>query len=461
MLCVWNYYEMPKLLRASVVDAAFFFPAIFVGLHLSGFGSPVGGDVTFKSDVFWRMLLILAIFEVCATLNRSKAQDNFSQQVTAAVQAFSLTLALLGVFSAASSHRVINTDFLFIGGALGLQSTILGRLAVQNIWRDSRCARVAILGTGDLAITVARELRAKADLGIGLVGFIKEEALESESGFVDGPILGDAASIEDIVREHGVARVIIALENRWGVLPTSALVRLRFEGIAIEDSHSTIADVTGRIPLSTVRPGWFVFTDGFDRSALTLTAKRVVDIVFSAIGLILAVPIIVIASVLIKLESEGPVLYRQTRVGWRGRTFEVLKFRSMRVDAERHGAVWASVGDARATRVGKIIRKYRIDEIPQLANVLKGEMSLVGPRPERPIFVDELRRKIDYYDERHSMRPGLTGWAQVRYPYGASIDDAFRKLEYDLFYLKHVSVLFDLAIMADTVRVVLGGKHGR
>jgi lipopolysaccharide/colanic/teichoic acid biosynthesis glycosyltransferase len=169
----------------------------------------------------------------------------------------------------------------------------------------------------------------------------------------------------------------------------------------------------------------------------------------------------VIIAIAIRLESDGPILYRQTRVGWRGRTFDVMKFRSMRVDAERNGAVWAAVGDSRLTRFGRFIRQHRLDELPQFLNILKGEMSLVGPRPERPVFVHDLRKQIDYYDERHSMRPGLTGWAQVRYPYGASVDDAYKKLEYDLFYLKHASVAFDFAIIAATVRVVFGGKHGR
>jgi len=465
MLPVVNYYVAPKVLRATMIDALFLLPAIILGLQLSGFASKSNGATAIiGSDLLWRMLVIVGVFEVCAMLNRSKARTarhTVSEQVTTAVQAFAITLLLLAGFSLATSHYIINTQFVLIGGALGLQCLFIGRLVVQTISRDPGSAKVIILGTGDQAMTIARELRARHDLGVQVVGFVKEEMFENASEFADGPILGDAASIEAIVGEQGASRVIVALENRWGVLPTSALVRLRFEGIAIEDSQSTMADVTGRISLSNMRPGWLVFTNGFKRSVLTLTAKSLVDVAFSAIGLILAAPIIVIVAVLIKLESTGPILYRQTRVGWRGRTFEVLKFRSMRVDAERHGAVWASAHDPRVTRVGKIIRKYRIDEIPQLLNILQGDMSLVGPRPERPVFVEKLRKKIDYYDERHSMRPGLTGWAQVRYPYGASVEDAFRKLEYDLFYLKHASMLFDLTIMADTVRVVLGGKHGR
>ena len=219
--------------------------------------------------------------------------------------------------------------------------------------------------------------------------------------------------------------------------------------------------MTGRISLATVRPAWLIFNGGFRRSISTLFVKRLTDVVFSVIGLIITLPITVLVAIAIRLESDGPILYKQTRVGWQGQAFDVMKFRSMRVDAERDGAVWASVGDSRVTRIGKFIRKYRIDELPQFVNILRGEMSLVGPRPERPIFVQDLRKLIDYYDERHSMRPGLTGWAQVRYPYGASVEDAYRKLEYDLFYLKHASVAFDFAIIFATIRVVLGGKLGR
>jgi exopolysaccharide biosynthesis polyprenyl glycosylphosphotransferase len=210
-----------------------------------------------------------------------------------------------------------------------------------------------------------------------------------------------------------------------------------------------------------VKPSWFVFSDGFHRSMLTLILKRAIDLASGIVGLLISLPIMLLVAIAIRLDSKGPVIFRQKRVGLKGRCFELMKFRSMRVDAEAGtGAMWATANDPRATRIGHFLRKYRLDELPQFINVIRGEMSLVGPRPERPEFVDELRKQISYYDERHSVRPGITGWAQVKYRYGSNVEDAGRKLEYDLFYLKNMSIFFDCAIILDTVRIVVMG-HGQ
>jgi sugar transferase (PEP-CTERM system associated) len=276
------------------------------------------------------------------------------------------------------------------------------------------------------------------------------------------PLIGTAAELESVVEKNRVSRIIVAIEDRRGTLPTAALVRLRVRGIGVEDSHSAIAGLTGRVWLNTVQPSWFVFSDGFHRSPVTTLIKRTLDICFGVVGFTLSLPIMLAVALAVKLDSRGPALYRQVRVGWKGREFEILKFRSMRTDAEeKNGAQWAAVNDPRVTRAGKYLRKFRLDELPQFLNVIRGDMSFVGPRPERPGFVSNLREEIPYYDERHSVRPGLTGWAQVEYHYGASVDDAYRKLEYDLFYLKNMSVLFDWAIMFQTIRIVLAGRQGR
>jgi len=373
------------------------------------------------------------------------------------------SLIAVGLLYALSlATPAIDSSRLFcIGGLIVLPWAMVGRIAVHTLWPDFVHPRIIIFGTGELAADVAKDLRSSAAGAARLVGFVKEETFETCSDRLEGPVLGSAAAIESVVAAHHASQVIVALDNRWGVLPVAALVRLRFLGIEVEDAQTTIARVTGRISLATVRPAWLIFTGGFRRSTWTLFIKRLIDVISSVMGLIITLPITVIVAIAIRLESDGPILYKQSRVGRRGQTFDVMKFRSMRVDAERDGAVWSTIGDSRVTRVGRFIRKYRIDELPQFVNILKGEMSLVGPRPERPVFVQDLRKLIDYYDERHSMRPGLTGWAQVRYPYGASVDDAYRKLEYDLFYLKHASMAFDLKIIAATVRVVVGGKLGR
>jgi len=290
---------------------------------------------------------------------------------------------------------------------------------------------------------------------------VHEEDVQSGSVF-GYPILGGMDRLEEIAARHGITRIVVALANRRGVLPVRELVTLRVQGIIVEDVHSTIAALSGRVWLSVVKPGWFVFAGGFHRSRLTLITKRCFDLAFSMLALAVASPIMALVALAVRLDSKGPVLYRQTRVGLGGRCFEVLKFRSMSVNAESgNGAQWAQQNDPRVTRVGRSLRKYRLDEFPQLINVIRGDMSFVGPRPERPAFVEMLRKEIPYYDERHSVRPGITGWAQVRYDYGATVEDALRKLEYELFYLQNMSVLFDLAIMFATVRVMLSGSGAR
>jgi sugar transferase (PEP-CTERM system associated) len=252
------------------------------------------------------------------------------------------------------------------------------------------------------------------------------------------------------------------MEDRRGALPVRDLVRLRVEGVRVEDAPSVIASLTGRVWINTVKPSWFLFSDGFHRSRWIAIVKRALDLAFGIAGLLLMAPAMAALAIAIRLESRGPILYLQVRVGLRGRTFQLWKFRSMRIDAEHMtGAQWARQEDPRVTRVGRFIRKYRLDEMPQFLNIIRGEMSFIGPRPERPEFVKKLRQEISYYDERHSVRPGLTGWAQVQYQYGASVEDAWRKLEYDLFYLQNMSIFFDLVILLKTVRIVLTGQGGR
>ena len=268
--------------------------------------------------------------------------------------------------------------------------------------------------------------------------------------------------MESIAKRRGISRIIVALEDCRGTLPTRELVTLRVQGLRVEDAATALSGLTGRVALRAVKPSWFVFSDGFYRSKWNDLLKRALDLAAANLGFALSLPVMILVALAVRLDSKGPVIYRQIRVGRMGRRFNVLKFRSMRTDAEKeNGAQWASQNDPRVTKVGRFLRKYRLDELPQFYNVIRGEMSFVGPRPERPEFVQELRKTIPYYDERHSVRPGITGWAQVQYSYGASVEDAFNKLEYDLFYLKNLSLTFDLAILFRTVKIALGGYGGR
>ena len=244
-------------------------------------------------------------------------------------------------------------------------------------------------------------------------------------------------------------------------MPINDLLRSKLSGRIIEDGITFYEAITGKILVEKVNPGWLIFSEGFDYGRLTFLIKRVLDLTFAVVGLSLSLPISLLTALLIKLESPGPVFYLQERVGERGKVFPIIKFRSMRQDAEKNGAVWASKNDCRVTRVGNFIRKVRIDEIPQMWNVIRGQMSFVGPRPERPVFVEQLVEKLPYYSLRHATKPGITGWAQVCYPYGASEEDALRKLEYDLYYIKHQSIFLDLLIIFRTAKTVLFRKGSR
>ena len=264
------------------------------------------------------------------------------------------------------------------------------------------------------------------------------------------------------VENLGVSEVVLALEERRNALPLKDLLRIKTAGVHVNDFSSFMERETGRIDLDTVNPSWFIFSDGFSGGrTVTAAAKRLFDIFVSLLLLSVTAPVIAMFAILVKLDSRGPAFFRQIRVGLYGQSFEVVKLRSMRTDAEANGAQWATENDPRVTRLGRFIRKVRIDELPQTWSVLKGEMSFVGPRPERPEFVAGLEEELTYYAERHMVKPGITGWAQVNYPYGASIEDSRHKLEYDLYYVKNYSPFLDILIILQTLRVLLWNEGAR
>jgi sugar transferase (PEP-CTERM system associated) len=262
--------------------------------------------------------------------------------------------------------------------------------------------------------------------------------------------------------EHDVNRIIVGLPDRRGRLPIAQLLQAKLSGTRVEDATTTYERLTGKILIDDLKPSWLIFSDGFVVSRSMRFWKRAFDVALASVAFVLAAPFTLLTALAVYLDSDGPVLYSQDRVGEGGRIFTVYKFRSMRVDAEPEGQpMWAQDGDERVTRVGRIIRKVRLDELPQLWNVLRGDMSFVGPRPERLFFVQQLEQEIPYYQQRHSVKPGLTGWAQIKYPYGSSIEDATEKLRYDLYYIKHVSLALDLSIVFDTVKVIMFGKGAK
>jgi sugar transferase (PEP-CTERM system associated) len=322
-------------------------------------------------------------------------------------------------------------------------------------------SRILIFGSGASAEQVGDALRV-ADPRAQVVGYYAGPN-ETERVVADREMVGQSGSLKQCANELHVHEIVVALsERRGGSMPLGELLDCKVSGIRVSDLSTYFEKMLGQIRIDHVRAGWLIFGDGFHQDAFRTIVKRFFDLACAAALLVVTLPLMLITAVAVALESSGPVLYRQQRVGRDGRVFEVLKFRSMRRDAEHDGRPkWAASGDDRVTSVGTVIRRFRIDELPQLFNVLMGDMSLVGPRPERPFFVDRLLDKTPYYALRHSVKPGLTGWAQVRFQYGATIEDSLEKLQYDLYYVKNHSLFLDLVIVFETIGVVLSGKGAR
>jgi sugar transferase (PEP-CTERM system associated) len=355
---------------------------------------------------------------------------------------------LLAVIGYLFPHMMLGGAFLI--GLIILTIALLGWrtayawLVQQPYLRE----RVYVLGTGDRAQRVVQGLRQRQDLAINVVGW---------TGDLAGvPTRDDVAEHLLSISEHHVHRVIVAMPDRRGTLPVRELLQLRLEGVKVEDATSWLEKMSGRIEVDNLYPSWLIFSEGFRFSAGFMILRQILSTLIALSCLIILLPIIPLVALAIKLDSEGPVLYKQKRVGRNNTPFYVYKFRTMRADAEaKTGAVWAGLDDPRITRIGKFLRASRLDEIPQLWCVLRGEMAFVGPRPERPEFVEWLTKEIPYYPVRHVVRPGITGWAQVRYKYGNTVEDAKEKLQYDLFYIKNISFGLDFLIMFQTIKTII------
>jgi sugar transferase (PEP-CTERM system associated) len=322
--------------------------------------------------------------------------------------------------------------------------------------------RILIVGSGVAAVEIAREVLDRRDAGYRIVGFVDNDPALVGKSIINPRVIGVTTEMAEIVKRENIDRIIVAQGERRGQFPTRQLLDLSLGGhVAIEEGASFYERTTGRVHLNMMRPSWLIFSGRGRQARLSGVARAFLHRGVALIGGIVSLPIALITAVLIKLESPGPALYKQERVGQNGRPFTIMKFRSMRLDAERDGPVWAQTGDDRTTRVGRVIRKIRVDEIPQFWNILKGEMNFVGPRPERPHFVAQLAEEIPFYEQRHLIPPGLTGWAQIKYPYGSSIEDARQKLQYDLYYIKNQSLVLDAVILFETVKTILFGRGAR
>jgi sugar transferase (PEP-CTERM system associated) len=349
--------------------------------------------------------------------------------------------------------------------------TILFVAVFLMLWRiafDFYLARIApkesilILGTGEMARAMGEEVRRRERFGFRLAGYVGGETDNTVRAVAGGDIIGSYADLQDIVRRNRIRKVVVAIDERRGGYPVEELLSLRVKGCQVLEWPGFFEKLSGRIAIDNLSPSDFIFQEGFRKSRFLLYSRRLVSLLASFFLLVPLLPILLVVAVLIKLDSSGPVFYTQERVGKAGRFFRIVKFRSMRQDAEEDGGPrWASVNDPRITRFGKFLRMSRLDEVPQLINVLKGDLDLVGPRPERPAFVKQLSRTIPYYSLRHTVRPGLTGWAQVMFMYCGTLEESKQKLQYDLFYIKNMSVKLDLLILFKTIKIVLLARGSR
>jgi sugar transferase (PEP-CTERM system associated) len=439
----------------------------FIAASIARLGATDAGLMLSYERGFLKVVLVSMAFVICMyyfDLYDSSILSNLREVLTRLVQVLGTTSLMLGGFYYIYPSLELGRGIFLIGTAFVAVLLFLWRRLFLVINSAPGLAdRVLILGDGSLAEPLFREINHRPELALRVVGQIHEQPDGSVgvTGF-DGSSNNAGDDLLAYTGSHPVHRVIVAMGDRHGKLPVEQLLTLKSRGVLIQDATEVYEAITGKVPLESLRLGWLLFSPSFSDFRVVLLYKRLAAVLVSALGLALCLPLIPLVALAIKLSSRGPILYRQKRVGRQGVIFSCYKFRTMRQDAEADtGATWAADNDPRITMVGKFLRSSRLDEIPQLWNVLKGDMNFVGPRPERPEFVEWLSRQIPHYNVRHIVRPGITGWAQVRYKYGASIEDSEEKLRYDLFYVKNISLGFDLLIFFYTIKIILLGRGAK
>ena len=462
MIRIFNHYIHRAALRSMLFDMAMLLIVAIGSIALQAGGlnaaMPLAG-----THVASFVACLFVISSVSGLYETSPAGSlSLSRSCGRALAVLLVTLPLAYAIFGLLPPSFANPSLIQFSVMAGVSAMIVRRVFVVHAATAPRTSsRILVFGAGTAAMTVGATLKA-ADPNAVIVGYVPG-ANEIEPAVTSGEILRQQGSLCETATRLGVDEIVVALtERRAGSMPLRQLLDCKLHGIKVYDLNTHFEKTLGQIRVDFLNAGWLIFGDGFNQGAWRTFVKRVFDI-FSAILLIVVfAPIMLVTALLIKLESRGALLYTQERVGLNGVDFKVVKFRSMRSDAEEDGKPrWAVANDTRVTRVGQVIRRVRIDELPQLFNVLKGEMSLVGPRPERPFFVDQLTQDIPFYAVRHSVKPGVTGWAQVRYHYGSTVEDSLEKLQYDLYYVKNHTLFLDLVVLMETVGVVLTGKGAR
>jgi len=414
----------------------------------------LSGEVISKAILIMVVCQISLYYNELYNLKVTDTNVELGLRLTKAMGVASIVLAIIYYFI---PSLMMGRGIFFISLVFLVLLVLPWRYAYNWVLKKKMFAeKVMILGLGDLSRQIINEIKDRPDSGYQVAGVVPTTDASSVSFSQDVPVLSNNGTVCELADSLHITKIIVALDEKRGILPTNELLRCKMRGIKVLQGETLYEELTGKLFVEKLNPSWLIFSDGFKKSRVTRFAKRATGLVMASLGLLLTLPLVSLIALAIKLDSKGPVFFRQDRCSEGGRIFKVLKFRSMIDKAEADsGPCWATGDDARVTRVGKILRKYRIDELPQMWNVLKGEMSFVGPRPERPEFVEKLAERIPYYSERHTVKPGITGWAQVSYRYGASVEDAMEKLKYDLFYVKNMSFAMDLLILFKTAKIML------
>lgn len=462
MMRIFGHYVPSSMLWLGLTEFCILFSAFVTGyvLRYSDLGQILDGTFPHYSQAFLYAgsmllaMLALGLYEREAII---EPRTVIVRLVASLLLGFAILASIVFVSRATDVWRsgVVIACLLSVAGILASRWVFLMLANLRPFLK-----RVMVIGAGPRAELIERHAGRPSNGALQIVGYLRTG--DAENSIAAAISQSQVPSITAFCLAHEVEEIIVAMEERRGRLPMEDLLNSRMHGIRVVDEVQFWERETGRVDIARLTPGWLVFGDGFAKSQWQRSQKRLLDIAASLFVLCLTAPIMLLSALAIKLEDGGPILYVQERVGLDGRAFRLFKFRSMSINAESDGrARWASDRDPRVTRVGRVTRRTRIDELPQLFNILRGDMSFIGPRPERPSFVHDLAQQIPYYAERHRVKPGLAGWAQLNYPYGASSDDAARKLEYDLYYIKNCSLFLDFLIMIQTLRVVVWGQGAR
>ena len=466
MIRLFKHYVPLPLLLLAIAEAIIFFSSTYLGVAFR-FSTLNVTDIISVAPIFPKALIfafvMLSLMTGLGLYQREIREEGDAGYYVRFIASFPLGWVAMTLIFYAFPDLYLGRGAFGLAFLCAIIGTALTRFLFVKLFDHSILKRrVLLLGTGSRSAKVeALERDTQGQRKFHLVGCLP--LTQIQCSFLKTKILHDQGTILSVAKKYRVDEIVVGVrERRSGGLPSAQLLDCKLAGIDVVDLSTFFERETGQIQLESLNPSWMIFSDGFRRGVIKDSAKRLFDVTASSVLLLLTLPFMFLTSLLIIIESGLPILYRQERVGEHGNVFGVLKFRSMRQDAERDGKPrWASKHDVRVTHVGRIIRKLRIDELPQIFNVLKGDMSFVGPRPERPYFVKQLLKEIPYYQSRHTVKPGITGWAQIRYPYGATVDDATKKLQYDLYYVKNHTLFLDLIILFQTAQVILFGKGAR